>query len=215
MTRSLDTDLQTSLGQNPATFAYLLEMRFGSGTVYVTTASQDIEYGGQTYEAVGGLLEFPEGVSDAMEERSAGLPVRLSGVDQSILALILEEEYIGRLLILSYAHLDPSTGSVVDVPVEMFRGFMNDRFELVEVRDDKGNGTVTIATRVTSRLAELTKQRGIRCNLTSHRAVTGFTDETFFQNTPSIASAKVYWGQKLPAGQTVPDGPSYVPPWYG
>jgi hypothetical protein len=84
-------------------------------------------------------------------------------------------------------------------PVIMFQGPMNGGFQIGESRGDFGGGTVDITGGFTSRLDELVKVRGIRCNVASHQSMlsTASTD-TFFQNVDSLAQRKVFWGVKTP-----------------
>jgi hypothetical protein len=91
----------------------------------------------------------------------------------------------------------------------MYTGPMNGGFQIGESRGDFGGGTVDIAGRLSSRLDDLVKVRGVRCNVASHNAtIPGATTDTFFQNVPHLMNRKLWWGVKSPGYQ----GPVGPPP---
>lgn len=209
MSRSIDSSLQTDLSAAAATLVALIELQFGGGTTRITTAVQTLGWNSQTWTAVGGALAFPSGIPESSDPAAAGLPVELSGVDQSILALLLQEEAIGRTVKVWYAHLNATSGAVVGTPLLIFQGTMDEDWAIEESRPDPpAAGTVTISTRFTSRLATLDRQNAVRCNVESHNAMLvrsgdySGTDDTFFQQTALVAGTPVYWGVPNAGGAT-------------
>ncbi len=169
-----------------------------------TTAARDLSWNSQTWTAVGGNIGI-DAMGESADDAAAGLAVQLSGVDQTILASIVAEQYRGRLARVWYAHWNQSTGAVVANPYLMFSGFMNEDWEIDDVRPVNGVGTVTIRTRFTSRLALLQQTHGVLCNVDSHRsniaaaASVGTEGDTFFLPVPNLATRKIYWGSASPA----------------
>lgn len=366
MSRTLGVDLSLIHRLRSAEAVYLLELEFSGGTTYFTTASQDILWNGHTYQALGGNMQI-EPVAETTDDRSQGVGIKASGVDQTLLALLLSNQTKGRYATVYLAHLHrtgnmsdnpelltvingwgalngvtvardtgvkpvgavasckvtwnaatspwgvtpllksggrypvvagtnytfsidangdsvagaPSSatfqlmvqwfdgasavisspavnftrlpgwnrysvtlqapagavtsrprihvngfasgdifyasnakfepgaiateyqpgwdsayvaGTVVLDPIIVFKGFMNESFQIEEERDDQGNdiGTVTISTRLTSRMAVMAKVRGIRTNLESHQAL--FPGDTFFKFVPTLQGKKIKWG---------------------
>ena len=107
MTRALDTQLGLDLAHQYAEAAYFLEMQFSGATLFLTTAPRDVDWGGDTYQSIGGL-EF-DGVGEVLDDRGQGLGLTLGGVDLAIVAQILAQTYRGRVSILSYGHFAQST----------------------------------------------------------------------------------------------------------
>jgi len=97
MPRALSTVVQQMYREMPHGPAQvgLIRFGFGGGDVRVTTAAQDISWDGYTWEGIGGVLSITPPV-ESTDIREAGLDVSLSGVDQSVLAVILQQQYIGR-----------------------------------------------------------------------------------------------------------------------
>jgi hypothetical protein len=160
-------------------------------SVYLTTAAQDITWDGKPWEAVGGTLEI-DAMGESSDGAANGLRIKLSGVDQSVLALILGSRWRGRNATIYHVALDQATGTVKADPVIMYTGPMNGGFQIGESRGDFGGGTVDISARLSSRLDDLVKVRGVRCNEASHNATipTGLSVLTMTDATPvSVTTA--------------------------
>lgn len=186
----------SDLASQSAMAVFFLEFQFVTlpstpATVYFTTAPVDLDWNSQTWQGVGGALTL-EPVQESTDRLSAGLQIELNGVDLAIVALVLGKGHRGRLCIITYAHFDPSTGAVVSNPVEVFRGYMNDSFEIEETRTEEFS-TAVIRTRVSSRMVEMSKIKGIRTNPASLQAHQ--STDTFFDNTAAIVGRTIYWGR--------------------
>lgn len=199
MSRSLSGGMVTEFTAQTGILVYLIELQFGSGTLYLTTAGAPVSWNSHTWTSVYGAMAvdiMPE-TSDA---RAGGVGLSINGVDQTILALILGETYRGRLAKVYLAAITPSTYAVVSSPVTFFVGLMNDAWTVTESRGQNGGGRVDISTRVSSRYADFQRTQGIRCNVFAHRAAlraaapTGWSTDTFFQNTAAAMYRPVYWG---------------------
>lgn len=211
MTRTLGAGLSADIAAATAERCQFIELDFADLSnnptpVYLTTANQDITWNAHTWQAVGGTMDLDAlGESD---DPTQGHRMKLSGVSQTVLSLILGSRWRGRNATIYHVPLDPVVGTVKVDPVIMFSGPMNGGFSLNESRGDFGGGTVDIDARLTSRLGELTKVRGIRTNIHSHQAtVAGATTDTFFQNVDNLMLRKPFWGVK---SATNPIG--YLPP---
>lgn len=109
--RSLAPAAQALLGKELA-MALLVEMRFGSGTIYVTDAGVDIDWNGQTWLGLRGAAV--EDIKDQGGEVQ-GLSFSLSGIPPGVLALALGEEAQGRIVICRCALMEPDAQAIVDV----------------------------------------------------------------------------------------------------
>lgn len=84
-------------------------------------------------------------------------------------------------------------GQIALNPIQLWSGFMNDAFRVEETRGDTGaEGTVTVSTRLVSRLAILSKIRGLRTNVDSHATL--FPGDTFFIPVPTLTHKRIKWG---------------------
>lgn len=94
-------------------------------------------------------------------------------------------------------------GGAVVGALEIFRGYMNDSWQVDESRTIEG-GAVRIVTRLISRLARLRSSNGARCNVSAHNAMLAragvATGDTFFRQVTAIMNKRIYWGQDAPPG---------------
>lgn len=203
MTRTLGAGIATDIGAATAETTELILLDFADIStgvptpVYLTTAAKDIVWSGQTWQAVGGRLEL-DALGESTDGAGTGFKMNLSGVDQTVIALILGARYRGRTASVWYVHLDQAAGTVITDPVLMFVGMLNGGWDIVESRSFEG-GTVDITLRLTAKVNELVRVRGVRTNLQSHQTVIpSATTDTFFQHVGLLALRKVFWGMKTP-----------------
>jgi hypothetical protein len=87
--------------------AHLVQLQFDAGdggTVYITDSYRTIVFGGNSYLALGALLDF-SGVNESVELRVADAQLTLQGVDQSYIATILQRQYLYRRLLVYKAFM--------------------------------------------------------------------------------------------------------------
>jgi hypothetical protein len=180
-----------------AEFVHLVELEFSTGTVRLTTGAQDVDWAGETWQAVGGALDIG-GVEETGDGKGQGVDVRLSGVDQSILAVLLSAQYRGRPVHIYRAHWSSVSGQLIGDPILLHRGLQLAPYT-VEEQQDRDGGTVTISTRLSGPLA-LSRLRGVMTSLVGHQHF--YPGDTFFRHSASLANEKVYWGTAVPATHT-------------
>lgn len=106
MTRTLTTVQRASLGlESGVALVAFLELNFGGGTIRLATAPVDLSWNGVTWQGIGGRLVIEPPREAPGDDRSQSLRLELSGVDQAILAVLLQQEYIGRTIRAWYAHV--------------------------------------------------------------------------------------------------------------
>jgi hypothetical protein len=186
-------DFLNAISSDYAEFVHLLEFEFASGTVRLATGVQDLLWNALSWEAVGGLLEIG-GIEETTDARAQGVDVRLSGVDQTVLAILLGSSYRGRTVRIYRAHLDKTTGLLVGDPMLLFQGLQLSPYTVDEERTP-GGGTVRISTRLSGYFG-VERIRGIMSNLVSHQHY--FNGDLFFQQAASLANVKIYWGTPVP-----------------
>jgi hypothetical protein len=109
--------LELAIDRERIDFAWLLELQFASGTVYVSNWNHDIEVAGHEWRGLGDLVGMSEiGGQDGLapyREYQLGLPRSLTGYSDGKIPALLgnEEEYVNRparlwLQIFDPDHLD-------------------------------------------------------------------------------------------------------------
>lgn len=123
-----------------------------------------------------------------MDNVTAGLPLG----DMWISELKVDPGSIATEYEPGYA-MAVQAGQVAIDPIQIGTYFMNEGFKVAESRDELGaGGTVEVSTRLVSRLAVLSKQRGLRTNVDSHQAL--FAGDLFFKFVPTLTHKRIKWG---------------------
>lgn len=191
MVRTLTSGMQTAIAAQGSEIAHLLVMVFDGGTVRLTDAAHDIDYGGNTYTAFGGLLRF-EAIQESPDFDSQGLDLEIDGVDQTIIAELLADKYIGRLATLYRVHFG-ADGLIVSDPVTLFVGYMNNAWEVEEKFTPDGVGYCTVKTRFSSPMAKFDQWRGIRADTQSHQHAIGDDTDTFMRHIAALPEGNIGW----------------------
>jgi hypothetical protein len=209
MPRTIGSSMFTDLGAPTSESALLILLTFNSGEIAMTNGTSSIIWASRTFVPVGGAIA----VSSTQERWEPGSSCRLtcSGVEQSILAVILQIGYRGRPAQIWWAHFSQTTGGVVTDPIPIFSGLMNDAWDIQHQQDQTtGVGTVTISTRITERVSDVGRLRGIRTNVHSHQAcllgagVGAAAGDTGMQNVAAIMGTRIFWGVDAPYTGTLP-----------
>lgn len=190
MSRSIASGVATAIAEGAATYVHLNELSFSGGYQRLSTGSANLLWRGLTWTAIGDALGF-NAVQESTDLSAGTIELTLSGVDDSILGVLLSQFYIGRSATVWRAHLNSSAGTVIADPLLLFSGFMNGGYTVRDVRPIDGHGTCTITMRCTDQLARLDERRGFQTNETSHQAV--YADDRFFQHVNVLAHKPFTW----------------------
>lgn len=202
MPRTLTAGMASAIAADQGELAHLFALTLynvGTGatlTVRYTTAPYDLTWGGDVYTAVGGALSF-DTITESGDLAAGGTQVTLSGVDQALLAVLLQYRFIGQPIRIYYGHLDLTTRQLVVDPLLAFDGFMNGGWTVKEKRPTTGAspapGSVTIVGQIVSQLSLLDETRGIQTNLIAHQSY--YPGDTFFQYVDQLAFLPITWNR--------------------
>lgn len=141
---------------------HLLEVDFGSETVRLTDAAVHLAWGGYSWLASQFLGFSPiEETSEAVVTRCT---VSLSGVDQAVVALLLQETYFNRQGRIYKAFLAEDLQVIVD-PTELIRG----RLDKPMIETDPAAGTCTASVDIVSRFSPFETTSGRHTNDTDQQ----------------------------------------------
>jgi len=195
MARVLTSGMQTAVAAQVGAVVHLIELQFAGGTLRYCTAGKDITTTtpAATWVAAGGVLDIGV-VQEGIDLSGQAVEVSLSGVDLTVIALLLSDKYVGRICRIYIAHVDEATGTIIADPLLNFSGLMNGAFRIEEQRDERGEqmGSVKITTRFSDPFGALEQVRGIQTNVESHQAV--FSGDTFFAFAPVMPERRLRWG---------------------
>jgi len=147
----------------------------------------------RTWTGFGGNLYF-EQVDETSDLKANGTTVVLSGVDQSIIQIILAQHYVGREAKLYRAHFDG--GNIISEPLFLFWGYMNGGFKVKETKGEDVEDTdksVEISADIQDEISVLDIARGIQTNPSSLQSI--FPDDGGFDSIADLAEAAISWGK--------------------
>lgn len=189
MTRTLTSAMQTAIKAQTGEFAHLVDLEFSGGTVRFTTAAADIDWGGNTYVALGGLLQI-EAVAETSDFAAQSILLKITGVNTQVIGVLLGEGYIGRLATVRLAHFE-SDGTVTSDPLIVWLGYMNERWEIQE-NIDREQSSCEISAQFISPIARFEQTRGIQADPLSHQR--HYSTDTFMEHIAATADLQVKWG---------------------
>lgn len=198
--------------ESGVTVVYLLEAVFwdGSSEVFVRLASgkdaitHDANGDGadETYDAAGDFLSWGPQI-ESTDKRGQGTQVEFSGVDLSIMATLMQNDFRGRRLSIWRARLNRSTGAVDDVFL-LHRGKQLEDYVIEEEVPEGEDEEVTakIRTRSVSPMVALQGTNAVKANQRSHHAMLvrgGISNptDTGLLYVPQLPG-RVFWGSEAP-----------------
>lgn len=95
MSRTITSAVLQRLMNDQLSVFHLLELHLSSTSYYLTDAYRTVNWNGNDYTALGHLLQF-DGIEETSTVQVNDTAVSLSGVDQTIIAAFLSEDYINR-----------------------------------------------------------------------------------------------------------------------
>lgn len=198
MSRTLTAAALAAAQAQRAEIAHLLSLTFSGGTIRFTTGPHNVDWGGNTYSAAGGAMQF-ESVSETPDPSGQRLKITLDGVSLGAISALLSQSYIGRLATLRRAWLN-SAGTIIADPAVLFTGYLNTPWVVTEDWDGRW---CKVETEIVSPLAVFNQVRGITADKTSHQR--WFTGDTFFTHTVDKPEGDFGWG--VTNAQARPPGP--------
>ena len=160
MARSLTSAVKTELATNKLNPVTLVYLGIASGSRY-TDHYKDISYDGNTYTASSLLLGVSD-VSESSEVAVDSVTVAFTGADQTIISLLLNNDYMDKEAEIYKGFLNSSQALISD-PMLLFKG----RIESFSIEEDATNSQVSIS--IASHWSDFEKQKGRKTNTNSQQ----------------------------------------------
>lgn len=148
-------ELRCSAGNHTTQVACELDGGTWNAPIYLTDYSADVVYNGNTYLATNDWL----GISDIVETAALqihSVTMQLSGIDQTYIALLMQQPYIDKPITIHRAFLND--GGQVAAAIQVYYGYISSWV----IEDD--NQATSIAVEVKSRFQDFDKRVGRRTN---------------------------------------------------
>jgi len=183
MARGLTTAFKNALATKNIKPAYLVNINF-STPIYFTTTGFDIVYDGNTYTKQGFLLNISN-VSESTDITQGTLRISLSGVDQTYIAVVLNNIVTNKQVKVYLALLD-TDNSLISDPYLLFDG----KIKSFAIEEKDSESVVTL--QVASRWADFDRINGRRTTESSQQI--HFANDRGFEYA-SVEMRNIQWGK--------------------
>lgn len=121
---------------------HLVSVHLDSETLYMSDSYKTIAYDGNDYLGVGHFINFSD-IEESSEVIVSTMTLSLSGVDQSMINLVLNNNYINRTVKVYMGFLNVDTHKLITNPVLIFEGGMDS--PIISENPDSGKSTVLVS----------------------------------------------------------------------
>lgn len=196
MTKTLDSNVITTLESNQFECAHLLDLYLDAGTEYLTDSFYDIVYDSNTYSAANGLLGFDD-ITEQSELIVGSVRITLAGAVPEVIRRCLDEPIINKRVTIRRAFYTAGTRTQVATPHMIFDG----NISAFSINEDPGSSTITATA--ASHFANFRQVNTRITNSESQQQATQYTTGQNFSNDLGFEHASamiqdIQWGQNLP-----------------
>ena len=179
----MSTAMLAAISARQLNLAFFVQATFASGPIYVWSGLGPIVWNGQTWQGLGSL-----GSISAIEEGGTvdakGLTLSLSGIDATLLSLVLGEFVLTLPVFVYLALFDENV--LIDIPITSFAGRMDQ--PVIEI-DGK---TAVISINCESRLLDMNIAVDRRYTMEDQQR--DWPGDLGFFAVASIQEMSLYWG---------------------
>ncbi len=188
MNRDSTAQFQDEIVKSENMPIHFVSVHMDDVTLYMNDGYKTITYAGNDYLGVGHFMGFSD-IEEASEVVVSSITLSLSGIDQSMISLLLSHEYIDRIVKIYTAFLDVNTQILVIDPVLIFEGHMDNP----TISEDPDGGKSVVSVSATNAWVDFNRKTGRHANNEEQQALypgdRGF--EFAAQNVQNLV-----WGEK-------------------
>lgn len=161
---------------------------FPSGAKRVWTGVGPIEWGGHTWEGVGGAIGF-EAVSETTDTSAKGITARINGLSADFAAAIVNDAYQGREATLWLGFWDDAETDLEVMEGPLWSGMMD-----TDQLEDSGN-TASLAIQAEHRLVDILRKREFRYTHRDQQLLYPGQGDTGLNKIEKIQDVTIPWGR--------------------
>jgi hypothetical protein len=188
MDRGSTIDFQTEVIKPENMPVHLVSIHLDSEILYMNDSYKTITYDENDYLGVGHFMGFSD-IEEASEVIVSSMTLSLSGIDETMINLVLNNNYINRVVKVFTAFLDVNSHVLIINPVLIFEGHIDSPI----INEDPDGGTSTVSISVTNAWVDFSRKTGRHANH-EEQQIHFLGDKGFefaSQNTDSLI-----WGKK-------------------
>jgi hypothetical protein len=187
--RSLGATLSASLGNKVVYPAWLIHLDFYPTPLRVWTGQFTINWNSYDWTGTGTVVGFSN-VDETLDVRSTSLNYNLTGVPQSLLSVVFNDDYKNRDATLYFGLLSQvNTSTWIDAPIVLHKGLM----DVVSIQDEGETATITVTAE--SELSILEKPSNRRLTLEDQQI--DYPNDEGLKFIEILADKQIIWGYQL------------------
>lgn len=192
MARTITTAMADALAASHVDLVVLIELDLPDGAVRLNTSAVTVSWDGHDWLGAGAITAI-QPIEETTSPQAAALAIQLSGIDPAFVAQIMVDHYQGRAASVWLAAM--SSGEVVDDPIMMFAGFIDE--PTIEL-----GGTATVTLTLENEWARW--ERAPDLLYTDAEQQAEYPGDTGFRYVEELENLELSWGQyKGPAAPKV------------
>jgi hypothetical protein len=161
---------------------------FPSGAKRVWTGIGNIEWGGHTWEGVGGAIGF-EAVSETTDTSAKGITARINGLDADFAAALVNDAYQGREATIWLGFWDEAETDLEVMSGPLWSGMMD-----TDQVEDAGD-TASLAIQAEHRLVDILRKREFRYTHRDQQLLYPGQGDTGLNKIEKIQDVTIPWGR--------------------
>ncbi len=159
MDRGSTIDFQNEVIKPENMPVHLVSIHLDSENIYMNDSYKTITYDSNDYLGVGHFMGFSD-IEEASEVIVSSMTLSLSGIDKTMINLVLNNNYINRIVRVFTAFLDVNSHVLVINPVLIFEGHIDSP----TINEDPDGGTSTVAVSATNAWVDFSRRTGRHAN---------------------------------------------------
>lgn len=185
MARTLPSALSAEFNADELKPFYAVELLFDSGDLRFWTGYGDITANSETWTGSGTVISFSS-TNEATDLSANGMSLNFSGLDSSIISIMLSENYRGRLAKVYLGALGANNLPVSDL-YQIFAG----RMDVMSLQENGETANITIT--IENVLIDLDRPRARK--LTNEEQLKRFSGDDSLKNVASLQDRQIAWGR--------------------
>ena len=186
MVRPLHPDTSAIISNEILRPAMLVEVYLVKQPIRLTSTKYPVVWNGNTFLA-NGWLDPIDGISETTDATNYGFDLKLSGVSEALVSLVLSNSDSGERGTVWMALFNES-GALVGEPIRLYRGFVDS----CEIDDNMNAPKITIT--LENDLSKFDESQNFRYTNECQKAY--FNGDRGFQYVPKMETWSGFWGRQ-------------------
>ena len=187
--QGLDSNITNRLGADHQELFFAVKAEFDTSTIALWSGLDDLTIDGLDYTGAGSLMSISD-VEESTELKSSGITIVISGMDSTVLAYALDENYQNRPITVFMGYTmggaNESAGTLT-----LFKG----RMTTLSINDTPEGATITVDAE--NRLVDLSRPSHYRYTKESQNYL--YPNDVGLNRVNLLQDKEIVWGKKSDA----------------